>query len=144
MTVRRADPIPRRRALVVLGGLAFAGAATIALVRRELGDPRALSAPEAAAQLEWLLAVLAAVLGCAAILLAGGAWALWRIGRRTLDSAQFPPPGIVVLRDVTVIEGVAARRRGSVLMVVAAILVASALAIAVVGGWLIVRLGAGS
>lgn len=144
MSPRPTDPGARRRAFVALLALAFAGVATLALLQNGIGDPRTLEPTEAATRFEVLLAVLAAVLGSAAILLGAGAWALWRIGRRTLDTGQFPPPGVVVLRDVDVVDGAAAKRRGNALVLVAAILAVSSLAIAVVGGSLVLRLGMGT
>lgn len=130
----------RRRALVMLLALVAAGAATIALVRSWTGGLAVLSAPGAAARAEAMLIVFAIALVSIAILAGVAAIVVGRIGARTRAAAQFPPPGVVVLREVAVVAGAAAKRRGAVFLAIAALLGASAIAIAVVGAWIVLRL----
>ncbi len=142
MTAAPTDPKNRRRALVTLLSLAAAGAATIALVRTWTGGPADLAAPGAAARAEAMLVVLAIALGSIAILTGVAAIVVGRIGARTRAAARFPPPGVVVLREVAVVAGAAAKRRGAVFLAIAALLGASAIAIVVVGAWIVLRLDA--
>ncbi len=48
---------------------------------------------------------------------------LWQVGQRVIRTAQYPPPGVRVLRDTRRLGGAAACRRGRAMMITAAALV---------------------
>ena len=62
---------------------------------------------------------------------------LFRVGRRTLASERFPPPGIRVVRDTTVREGTAARTTGMALCVLAGLVVFAGTALPLMMIWIL-------
>lgn len=107
--IQRADSKHRSRILVVLLVFVVAG---LALLRWGL--------PAAYAELnrldpETALRVIEAVLVLLFLGLIPFGLYLGRLGRRAVDHERFPPPGTRVVRDVPVLRGEKARRRGKAL-----------------------------
>jgi hypothetical protein len=110
--VRRADPVARRKAilLVILGALA--GTLSIAgfeHYRAPLRDWLASNPGERTNRIKLLLILVAA--GLSAPLVALAAY-LWSLGSSVVRTRQFPPPGSRVIRDTPVVAGQAAMVRG--------------------------------
>ena len=126
--VRRADPVVRRQAvlLVVLGTVV--GALMILGFERYRTPLRdwLLSEPgEQARRVKLVFSLMAALLS--APLVAFAAY-LWSLGAEVVRAGVFPPPGYRVIRDTPVIAGPAAVLRGRGLKALAVCLgVASAL-----------------
>lgn len=117
--VRRADPAFRRRIVLVLVVGMFVGALLIVGVEQYRTQFREwiLSEPGALAQrLNLVLLLLAAFL---VVPLLGLAVYLWSLGGRVLEAREFPPPGLRVIRDTTVITGEGAISRGRLFKVLA-------------------------
>lgn len=113
--IRKADFTVRRYAVLALLLGTCVGALLILCFERyhiELRD-WILSEPEASAQRAKLV-----LLGVAALLLApllGFAAYVWSVGSRAVRSREFPPAGVRVIRDTTVIRGESAVSRGRLL-----------------------------
>ena len=131
MEVIRADPRLRRFAVRSLIALVLAGALGLWAFQGWLAGVTQL--PAAIAQQHLLIAFASLVgISCAA-LLALAAF-LWTIGARVRRSAQFPAPGMRVLRDTAVLRDGAAERRGRTIQGTGAVLVVCCLAL-LVAAW---------
>jgi hypothetical protein len=118
--IRRADPVLRRRAMLLIAAGAVIGAlAILAFERYGLRIEERLLADSQAMDGHVLGAFIVIALTGVAPLVAFGIWS-WRLGERIRTAGVFPPPGYRVIRDTQVIAGKAARTRGVVLRVVAA------------------------
>jgi hypothetical protein len=120
MAILEADPEYRRRVLwlylacVLIGcGLLLWGLPLLQTQRERYVKARG---PAEALR---LLQVLVALLFVPGLPMASY---LYRFARRIQDSGQFPPPGAKVLRDTHIVEGAAARQRGSRLVVASIVL----------------------
>jgi hypothetical protein len=117
--IHYATPGAIRRLLVHIVLVTIVGSAVIVLsqayqpqvVEWAASDP---SRVRGRAQL--LIALLAAIL---LLPLLGFAWYVWRLGTRTLREERFPPEGLVVIRDMLVMRGAAARARGRLFRLIA-------------------------
>jgi len=139
--IQRADPIARRRAmlLVVIGAL-LGGAAVLAFERCwPLIERWLLSDPAQLAQRIAAVTVFCVLLTAAP--LAGFAAHLWIRGARVRQHQRFPLPGERLVRDTLVIRGEAAAIRGRVLQCLAAGLAVLAIALAVLLGRLAILVG---
>lgn len=126
-SVQKADPIARRRAMLLVVTGAFVGSALIVGFER-------CRAP----LLEWLLSEpeelghrLRLLFACAAVftsapLIAFGVY-LWSLGARVIRAQRFPLPGQRVIRDTPILERQAAIARGRGLKVVAVLLCVAAI-----------------
>lgn len=126
--IQRADPVAQRRELVLVAVALAAGLgllATLATARPELERWLTANAELLAAR-PGLVAAAALVL---VLPLCAFALYLWRLGGRVSASGRFPPPDTPVLRDTRVLEGAPARRRGRVIRALAALLLATSLAV---------------
>jgi hypothetical protein len=118
-SVQKADPVARRRAMLLVVVGVFAGSVLIVGFER-------CRAP----LLEWLLSKpgesghqLRLLFACAAVLasapLIAFAVYLWSLGARVIRAQRFPLPEQRVIRDTPILEGQAAIARGRGLKVVA-------------------------
>jgi hypothetical protein len=127
MTILKADAADRRATLYVVLGLTALAMIAGSWLYTEVGTINQLISSgqvfEAAKRLKWLKFGLAAASALSATALA---LYLLRIARRTLAEARFPPSGSRSLADMTVREGVPARRIGYALLGVSVPLVALA------------------
>lgn len=117
-----ASPPTPRRILLLLAGAAAAGIVLFLVADRYSVSVRdwILSDPERApARLRLVLALLGAAATAPLVAFAGYMWVL---GARTVRARQFPPPGAGPLREVPVVAGDAALRRGRLLVALAAAL----------------------
>ncbi len=128
--VQAADPRARRVALIVLAIAFVAGTLLLwalntsqSAVASWLREDPARTVRRA----RWLLAGLAVVTSGPAI--AAGAYLL-RLGSRVIAAERFPPPGMRVVQDTTVVTGDAARSRGRLFQGLAAILLLAAAGLA--------------
>jgi hypothetical protein len=130
--VQKADPVFRRKAIVLIVVALVVEAALIALV------PPAIErlARTDRARLPAVIAVAGIVLLAP---LAGFAAWFWRLGTRVVSEGRYPPAGVSVIHDTVVLEGQAARLRGRVLRIMA-MLLAAALAGMLILGWRLLRL----
>jgi hypothetical protein len=126
--VRKADPAARRAAVWTCVAGAIAGGLLLADLqqyRPALIEWLAADRAETAARLQLLFGALAVLL--AAPLLGLAAW-LWSLGGRAIRAAEFPPPGMRVIRDTPVVCGDAAVSRGRMLRAAAILVVVAAVA----------------
>ena len=116
MTVRKADPAARRRAVWIVVAGACAGALLVfafETYRAPLGEWM-LADPEPRVRLVFLLMALLALAPMAAL----AAW-LWSLGGRIVAAREFPPPGLRVTRDTVLLTGDKAVFRGDLLKALA-------------------------
>lgn len=110
MAILRTDPETRKKAFCLIGVITLMGMAVI-----YWGLPRfkayIFTLPPGKA-----IQILGMVMSLLFLSLVPLALYLYRIGRKTLGSNQFPPPGTKVVRDTVVQTGHAARRRGLILI----------------------------
>ena len=126
MEIQRADPRFRRLAGLSCVALVVVGAIALWAVQSWLAG-LAQAAPSAARH--QLLAAFASVIGAScAMLLALGIY-LWRKGGQVRGAAQFPPPGMHMLRDTPVLRGAAAYRRARIMQGIGVALVLCCLAL---------------
>lgn len=126
--IQRADPAAQRRELVLVAVALAVGLGLLAAL--------ATARPELERWLTGNAELLAArpglVAGAAFVLvlpLCAFAIYLWRLGARVIASGRFPPPGTPVLRDTRVLDGAPARQRGRLIQGLAALLLATSLAV---------------
>jgi hypothetical protein len=124
---RRADASLVAWALrFVVGGTVLGGAAIALFVR----DRAALLAWVAADPQPRARLLLGAVGVVAVVPLLAFAAYVWRIGARTLEAGQFPPPGVRVVRDTPIVTGRPAIMRGRLLRAFALAFAGGAVALA--------------
>lgn len=115
--LERADRKERIRWFIILLVMALAGAAAIVWLGPTLTGRLESAEPEKTLRVVVMalsiLFIPVAVFGLTIVLL----------GRRTLSSERFPPPGVKVIRDTVVLEGREARRRGYILTVLGSLLI---------------------
>jgi hypothetical protein len=125
--IRHADPVAKRRAMMLIVGVGCGGALLIAVAghyRDALRD-WIMADPEAAAGridtlLHWTIVVTVAPL------FAFGVYAL-RLGARVTRDRLFPPPGQRVVRDTPIVSGRAALARGARLKWIGAVAIGAAM-----------------
>jgi hypothetical protein len=117
--IRRADSVVRRQALLVLiVGMCVGALLIVAFERYRIPlSEWVLADPGAAAQRGRLVLLLLTVL-LLAPLLAFAAY-LWSLGGRVVRAREFPPPGLRVIRDTSIITGERAVSRGRLLKILA-------------------------
>lgn len=125
--IQKGDPGARRRALVLIAVGAIVGATTILLARQVLPAAGAWVADDVDGRLP--IVALGVALLPTLPLVASGIY-LWQLGSRVAGARRFPPPGQRVVKDVPVIEGTAAVKRGQTLRLSGLILIVAALAAA--------------
>ena len=135
--IRKADPNYRRKVklaavmgLVLLAALYAVGREVLPSVERWI-----VAVPGQEAERARLVLVPAAVL--AALPLLFFAAYFMRLAGRVFESGCFPPPGVRVLRDVEVLKGKAAARRGRLLRLFAVLLITAGVVL-VAAVWLII------
>ena len=116
-SVQPADPARRRIILAALILINTAGAGIIWLVTRYIDRLIDFTGMERIT----LIICLAMILVSLGTL--PTALYLFTVGRRIRQAERFPPPGMAVIRNTAVITGPPARRRGTILVVLAVILV---------------------
>jgi hypothetical protein len=126
MEVRKADTAFRRQAVALVIGGVCAAALLIAAFERyqgELADWVRADPSRIAQRLELVFGAIAVVLLAP---LAAMASYLSSLGRRTVRTREFPPPGFRVIRDTPILRGYDALTRGRSLQGVAVFLSAAA------------------
>jgi hypothetical protein len=129
METQSADPRLRRIAGLVFVALVLVGAVALLTLQSWLSGV-AQEAPTAVAQAQ-LLAVFGWLVGISCVALLILAIYLWRTAAQVLATQQFPPPGMRVVRDTTVLRGAVALRRGRIIQGIGVLLVFCSLALAV-------------
>lgn len=128
--IQRADPAARRRAIAAVAVGATLGGAALMLLEQQRGEIAAwLTAGHFRAK---LAALLVSVVAGFIPLLLGAIW-VWRLGNRVIREGRHPPSGLKVLRDVPVLRGMAARRRGRAYQGIALLLIVAAGAMVCLG-----------
>ena len=138
-TIQKADPIVRRRTIVV------------ALVAVVLGCVLLLALdtyrPEYETWLRTKTDWISSHPGTIALIVFAGslpiivfALYLWRVGADTVRCERFPPPKLSVVRDTLVLSGNAAVRRGRGIQATAVLLIVLCCASALVFWWVLRRL----
>ncbi len=119
--ILRADSGYRRKIAVICGALIFLGVVFIGLVLPWAQEYLQRLDPLTAL---WVMKVVLIVMFLSIIPMA---LYLLAFGRKVLESARFPPPGVKVIKDIKIIEGEKARVRGRVLVFMSIILMILAL-----------------
>jgi len=126
--IQRADPAAQRRELILVAAALTVGLGLLAALAtaRPTLERWLTEHAELLAARPGLVAAAALVL---VLPLCAFALYLWRLGGRVTASGRFPPPDTPVLRDTRVLEGAPARRRGQIIQALAALLLATSLAV---------------
>ncbi len=130
--MQHAAPGARRRVVVHLAIAGLAGvlmlmllqAAQPAVVRWVLSDPESTRT-----RAQFVIVVLAALVLAPVV---GMAIYMWRLGGAVLREERFPPERTVLIRDVRVVRGDAARARGRALRITGAVLLVLSVLMALV------------
>jgi hypothetical protein len=141
--VQRADPVARRRAVLLVAGGAVMGVLLIAAFERArapLGDWIRSDPGQAARRAQRVALVSSGVLVAP---LFGLATYLWLLGARVVRAGRFPAPGQRVLRDTPVLRGQPAVSRGRGVQALAVCLGAAAALLLVLCWRLAAVLGGG-
>ena len=117
--IQKADPRLRKKLVVVIVIVAVVGIICQMVLQSYmplitkwvLEDPKQIRL-----RIRIVFMSLAAVL---AIPLLGFAVYLWRLGKKIISSKQFPPPNTRVVRDIPILRGSSASRRGRVIQLIA-------------------------
>jgi hypothetical protein len=136
MNVRRADPVFRRLAIVVLVAGTCAGGLLIAAFERYRGalvDWVRADSARTAERIELIFVLFALLLSAPLVAMAVY---LSSLGGRAVRAGEFPPPGFRVIRDTPIVSGDQAVSRGRWLQGAAVMLTA----VSVVMGLLVWRL----
>lgn len=111
MTIQKADPATRKRALYSIGAITIVGAAAIHWGLPALKQYLFSLPPKVALEFVcWIIFITflsASPMG----------FYLCLLGRKTLNTNQFPPKGTKVIRDTAVLTGPSADRRGKMLII---------------------------
>jgi hypothetical protein len=124
--VQRADAAARRRALVAALAVAVAGVLAYFAFDAWVTDLQSRTPSDAAQALSGVL-VWATAAVCV-VVLAFAVYA-WRLGRKAATTGRFPPHGMTVVRDTSILEGPRAIVRGRMLQAVAVVLIVAAAAL---------------
>ncbi|THB71060.1 MAG: hypothetical protein D6E12_01915 [Desulfovibrio sp.] len=117
-----ADPVLRKRVLIILMILSVLAGALLCLVLQRLQAIESLLNQDLAlalAQLDFLLLALGIFVACSSLL---ATFYFLRLGLHILQAGQFPPPGMKVVRDTVVRSGGYARALGVASITLAALL----------------------
>jgi hypothetical protein len=131
MDIRKADAAFRRLAIGVLVTGTCAAALLILVVERyrgALAEWVRADAGRSAQRIELVLAGFAVLLAAPLVVMA---MYLSSLGRRTVLTGEFPPPGFRVIRDTPIARGPAALSRGRSLQGIAVFLSAASVLIGV-------------
>ena len=131
----RADPRVRRYTFLFLVAAAIVGTVAFLALDRWLARVQISDPDFALEEIRQSLIWISVAMGLS--LFAFAAY-LWVLGGRILRSEQFPPPGMIVVRDVLLMKGPFARRRARLVQALAIILATSGLAVMVVTSYWIV------
>jgi hypothetical protein len=141
--VQPADPVARRRAIILVVVATLAGAVLIMMPGLPGGIAAWLVAETATGPTIRLGRLVGAVVLLIALPLAGVGVQLWWMGQRTVAALRFPPPGTKMVQATPILTGEAARRRGRLLQVLSAALVGAAFLLTVLIWAMAGRLPAG-
>ena len=126
--IQSADPVARRKAVLLTIAVAFSGLITIrglTLYKSQLLQWLERNI-DLLMQTPWMAVAAGFVLVLPLIFAAGY---LFSFGRRVCEARRFPPPGYSVIRDTPVREGRSATNHGRIVQVLAVLLALSALTI---------------
>ena len=126
MEIRKADAAFRGVVFVLLGMAVGAGGLLLGFFDRYKTTLADWVLADRAARTPFVFVAFAVML--VAPLVATAAY-LASLGRRTIGSGEYPPPGFRVIRDTPVTRGPAAHARGRVLQGISVFLAAAAVAI---------------
>jgi hypothetical protein len=129
MDVQRADPKLRVTAIAVVIAALVLGAVLWVMLEQWFSALKQLPASAAQAQ---LLTAFAWAFGSVCIAIIWLAVSFWRSGARVRRAAQWPLPGLGVVRDTPVLRGDAAVARGRLMQAGAVVLLLCAACVAVV------------
>ena len=133
--ILRADPVMRRRAMLMLVGGAVVGTASVGWLLPAL--QRVLLEAKLTGRIRSrtiCLAFLGLLVLLAAAVVASGV-NVFRLGSRAISSEQFPPPGQKVLRDTPVVRGRRAVALGRVQRILGVLLICCAVALLALSGY---------
>jgi hypothetical protein len=110
MTIQKADPATRKRALYLIGAMTIVGAAAIHWGLPALQKYLFSLPPKVSLKMTCLIIFITFV----PVSLMG--FYFFFLGRKTLNTKQFPPRGTKVIKDTALLTGSAATRRGKMLI----------------------------
>lgn len=125
--IQKADPVARRTAMAIVGWGTVIGAILIGGGSRFRPEFEAWVRQDLDARFRIVIVSLMILTSGPAL---GLAVYLWRLGGRIVLAGRYPPPGLRLTRDVLVVTGPAASRRGRLIQLFAAVLGLMALLLA--------------
>jgi hypothetical protein len=138
--VQKADPVARRKAIIIVIVSAIVGSLLIVVFesyRAQMYDWLLSDDGKLAHRLR-ILIILAAAFG--ALPLLAISMYLWSLGCKVSNYQRFPLPGQKAIRDTPILEGQAAMTRGRVLKTSAVFLSVAGVMLCFVFWWLILKL----
>jgi hypothetical protein len=118
----KADPKQRRLALAILAAGVVAGIVSLWGSQRYLDGIRQLSEHEPQEAFRKAVSLLKTAAILIALWTAAFSVYLARIAQRTLRARRFPPPGLRLWAAAPLLDGAAAARRGTVILILALVL----------------------
>ena len=138
--IQPADAKARRSAIWLLVILSVAGAAVIVTLEHFRGDLVGWVEANAEFLVQNPVVVFAVVATLMSPLFVAGIYVL-RLGQGAVRAQRFPPPGLALIRDTPILEGIQGVRRGRMIQSLALLLLASATAIPFIFWYLFRSLG---
>jgi hypothetical protein len=117
--IQEADPKARRIALAIVGGGALLGLVLLSVADRSRPQFEAWIRQDFQTRLRITIAAMTLLTTGPLLAFAGY---FWRLGRQVVVAGRFPPGDLRMVRDVTVVTGEAAVRRGRYLQACGAFL----------------------
>ncbi len=123
--ILRADPRLRKRLLTALVVTSLSGTVVLFILQGMLANLQNLHGEAFERARNGLAAAFTwSIAGSVVLAISASVW-LWRVGSRSQNALQFPPPGLRVVRDIVILRGEQAVRRGRLLQILAAALLLS-------------------
>ncbi len=129
--IQKADPDARRRALLAVVVLALVGAAAVWLFQKKMDGLTVIAERDPAAAVDALAGMVGWLSAGFCLPLLGFAGYGLHLAYRISRSRRFPPPGMAVIRDTPILNGVAAVTRARLLAALMVLLAISAVALPV-------------
>jgi hypothetical protein len=125
--IQRADPTIRRTVFVVLGAGVAIAAAILLVASRFRGPFEAWLVQDLRSRTIVVFAALTVISAGPVLGLAGY---LWRLGQRVATTGRYPPPGLRVVNDTEIVDGLQAARVSRAMKVFGSVLATAALVLA--------------
>ncbi len=126
-TVRKADRNYRKKTFTVIAVCILAGIAVLIFFYNYINDIKILAKQDPATAFQQMFQILQIVLSLMSVSLIALGGFIAHLSFRTIQTSEFPPPHVKVIRDTQIITGQRAKRRGIIGIIIAAAIILSAL-----------------